>query len=452
MLRDLMIRSPRDLTSPSDAPMILPPTERQREKIPPLRSRRVRLAVTAAVLSLALVGVLLPAARVAYASLGGQVSLSGVWEALGRAVLSMGLPPTDRSPLDEWGILVGGDGDTTYPESTTRKEPDVTTDLSGEDTSSPPDEATTIPPDAITDPPDEATTEPPDEPPDEPTTEPPEDVTADTPSEDVTAPDLPVIPEGCVPIVTVDASMTDRGCSYLVGDVSTLPTTLPTEEVWGVSGVPSVLILSTHPYEGYSDENAWYDPLSGGLAQVENPSDPSGVSSLAGALAAHLRAEGVRVIHLQMTVREGETAGEIYLRAEQLVRRTCALYPEIGLVLDLGRCAELTATGGIVRTEGCYEGEAVAQVQISVSGGRMGEVSVRDLSVAQALREALWRTEPTVSRPVRVKSGAGLVGDVTHLRVLSLELGAAGNTYAEATRLVPILGDAIADLCKNSQK
>jgi hypothetical protein len=36
---------------------------------------------------------------------------------------------------------------------------------------------------------------------------------------------------------------------------------------------------------------------------------------------------------------------------------------------------------------------------------------------------------------VRIKSGVGIAGDFTDVRVLTLELGSAGNTYAEAARL-----------------
>ncbi len=245
------------------------------------------------------------------------------------------------------------------------------------------------------------------------------------------------MPAGCYGIFSADMSRSDLGVEHIVGDTRDLPERNRGGALWGERSAPAVLIIHTHPYEGFGDGGAWYDPATGALAQTVSPNASDGVVALGAELARTLREMGVTVMQIRIAVSSDDSAADIYRRTESVVRSHCRLYPDIGLVLDLRRSAELTETGGILRTEGRLNGEAAAQVRISVSGGRDEEAVAEDLSVALALREGLWEIEPTLSRPVRVKSGEGIAGEFSDVRVLTLEVGAAGNTYAEAERLVP---------------
>ena len=172
--------------------------------------------------------------------------------------------------------------------------------------------------------------------------------------------------------------------------------------------------------------------------------DPDVAVALGAALARDLRERGITVIHLRIPVSAEDSSAEILSRTEAAIRDYCRLYPRIGAVLDLRRTAELTADGRILATQGYYDGGPCAQVGVSVSGGRDGEAAGLDLMLAQSLRESLWAVEPTLTRPTRVKSGQGLAGDLPDLRVLTLEIGSAGNTYGEACATVEPLGEAIA--------
>lgn len=450
MNRELTVCPPRDLTEPVSLPLHAPTPRADKESAPPRRRPQVGTAVVCVLLALALCGVMVPALRTAYLSLDGRLTLSGVGKAIGRVLLSAGLAPTDRSPLEGWGILVGDDttDGSTYTEDPTTSDPtesDTTTVPFGEDTT---DGDLSAEGTTVSDLPEEGTTAV--DPSEDDTTEgsTTEDGTTevDLPEGTTAADPPPAVPEGCVPIVSLDASLSERGAGYLVGEVDSLPPSLPADGWWGGEGTPTVLIVNTHPYEGYWSGEAWYDPATGGLSQVESPSDPDGVVALASNLTARLRSAGVSVIHLRVAVSEGDTAGDIYRRTEEQIRRYCAIYPEIGLVLDLRRSAELTGTGEILRTAGSYEGEPISQVRISVGGGRPREAFARDLALALALRQSLWGVDASVSRPVQVRSGTGIAGDLSYLRVLTLELGAAGNTYAESARLVPLLERAVANL------
>ena len=266
------------------------------------------------------------------------------------------------------------------------------------------------------------------------------DTSAEPPSSSETA--RPV-PEGCYPIVPMDVSEAERGAGYIVGETGGLPAVLPRDELWTGEGMPTVLMVHTHPYEGYGDGKAWYDPASGSMALTDSAYASDGVVALGAALSRMLREAGVTVIHLRLAVSEEDSAADIYQRTEAAVRSYCALYPDIGLVLNLRRSAEMTEDGGILRTAGEIGGETCAQLRISVSGGRREAALGRDLAAALALRETLWNESPTVSRPVRVKSGGGMAGVPDGVCQLGLELGAAGNVFSEAERVVAPLAAAL---------
>ena len=284
--------------------------------------------------------------------------------------------------------------------------------------------------------------------PDEPQTTSSEEITA-MPEETVIEPETTSpIPDGCYPIVSLDGSERDRGAGYIAGNTAAIPERLPVGGLWDTP--PTVLIVHTHPYEGYSDGDAWYDPAEGGLAVTDTPNAVDGTVALGATLTRVLRSYGRTVIHLRIAVSAEDTATDIYTRTETVIRYYCKLYPDIGLVLNLRRSAELTPEGGVLRTEGSFGGESCAQVGIAVNGGRSEAAVGRDLAVALAWRGGLWDLEPSLSRPVWVKSGGGLISDLSDVCVLTLEMGAAGNTYAESKRLVEPLAAVLEELLRKN--
>lgn len=256
------------------------------------------------------------------------------------------------------------------------------------------------------------------------------------------------IPGGCYPIISLDGSERDRGAGYITGNTAAIPERLPVGDLWDVP--PTVLILHTHPYEGYSDGDPWYDPTEGGLAVTDTPNEVDGTVALGATLTRVLRNYGWTVIHLRIAVSAEDTASDIYTRTETVLRYYCKLYPDIGLVLNLRRSAELTPEGGVLRTEGSFGGESCAQVRVAVNGGRSKAAVGRDLAVALAWRGGLWDLEPSLSRPVWVKNQGGLISDLSDVCVLTLEMGAAGNTYAESKRLVEPLAAVLDELVREN--
>ena len=327
---------------------------------------------------------------------------------------------------------------TTYEDTATDRGDPTDTPPSAEPTESEPAESgTSVESDPVESPTSESITEE-TSPPDEGVSD-TEEVTEDT---DETA---PLIPEGCVGFAAVDVSESILGVDHITTGGLTLPAVPSVDTLWD-EGTPAVLIVNTQPYEGYGGGAAWYDPSAGGLALTETANDPDGVVALGTALAHDLRERGITVIHLRIPVSAEDASADIFARTEAAIRDYCRLYPNIGLVLDLRRTAELTTDGSILATQGSLDGSPCAQVRVSVSGGRKGAISDLDLALAQSLRESLWAIEPTLTRPTRVKSGEGLAGDLPDLRVLTLEVGSAGNTYVEACVTLKPLGKAVAEI------
>lgn len=288
----------------------------------------------------------------------------------------------------------------------------------------------------------EVTSEPPpEEPPEATATAVPETLPAAPPET------APAVPDGCFPITPVDRSETERGAGYVRVRGGSLPAALPTGRLWDTDTRPTVLIVHTQPLAGYGDGAPWFDPSAGGLSLVESPYDPRGVVALGDTLAAALETYGVTVLHLRVAVAEGETAAAVYDRTAALVADCCRLYPAIGLVLDLGRTAELTEEGHVLRTAGDLGGETCAQLRVEVAGGRDTPAVARDLAAALTLRRLLWETEPTLSRPVELTHGVGLSsGGAEGAVLLTLSVGSAGNTPAEAERLILPLAAALSEL------
>ncbi len=442
--------TPPDIDSPKTAH---PPTAR--------RHGNLRMGLVCLALAVGLTVALIPAFRAAYDASGGSLSLNGIGQALGQGLLGGGLPPTHSpdygSDVTETDTLTdtGTEGST----ETEPYEPPAESDGERESSDDTQDPTVTGVPGSL-----DGTVEPsaPMEPTEtvaesldpEPDTLPlaPHETEGETrPGADTDPPETAVpVPDGCYPIVSVDMSEQERGVGYVVGNAEDIPAHLPSGWLWSTDAPPTVLLVNTHPYEGYGDGSAWYDPTAGGLGVTETPNATDGTVALGATLTRALRDQGVTVIHLRVAVSAEDTAAEIYDRTEAAIRQYCRLYPDIGLVVNLRRSAELTEEGGVLRTAGSYRGEPCAQVRISVSGGRSKTATGRDLAVALALREGLWGLEPSISRPVWVKSGGGLVPDLTHVCVLTLEAGSAGNTYAESRRLAEPLAAVLDGLLRDN--
>ncbi len=394
---------------------------------------------------------------------GGDAFLTGAGSFFGR-FFGSGQPPA-ATPSETAGTEAQASTPRPTDSSVQTSEPmtgDAPADGTGPDASTAdpiaPSDSPELPPPSVEPPADTDTPNPP--PPDAsvpaetfslPATAPTSGTSLGEPPATTEPPPPSTVPAGCYPLCREDRSEPLHGAGYIINTAGELPAALPNGRLWKGADAPCVLIIHTRPLEGYGDGGDWYDPATGGLAVADSPDDPDGVVAIGTALTRYLRGRSLRAIHLRLPVETGESSASIRARTEAAIRDYCRLYPSIELVLDIGRSAELTAEGGVLTPVGTWRGETCAQLRFSVIRERAEPLGADDtfarrLSMALRLRASLWVTEPTLSRPVWVKSGympEGLPADVAYL---SVDVGAAGNTFAEAERLVVPLGQAVAVL------
>lgn len=357
---------------------------------------------------LCLVGMLLPAVRVAARDGAGN---AGARRALCRVLWRMGLPPIGESMWAVWGLDPSESEDTDPPKETEFASETDTPEETGE--------ADTAPMETDA----------------EDATDTAEETAAET------------MPEGAIPVVRQDVSEFHRGIDYLHNPAALPVFPFVDERLWSTAGTPAVLIVHSHPREAYGDGGVYLTAGEEGVALAPVGVTEGSVVSMGVSLTERLRAQGITVIHLRTVAETGESYADSYDRTARLIRYYTTLYPNMGLVLDVRRSAE-RADGGILATQGMVAGADCAQLRITVDGLR-GEAEVsRDLAVAQALRARLWSTSPTLCRPVYLRRSAGLAQSCGSATVLTLELGAAGNTYAESEALLKPLSDALTEMLK----
>lgn len=355
---------------------------------------------------LILLAFLIPALRQAARAGGGSRgwTVGGLRETICRALVSVGLPPTN-TPLFSTG------------EAWTTAAATETESGAGETAAEP-------------------SGRPPQGTPSEAVSEPSSDMVSDPPAEtDPPAAESDTLPSTDVPIEVIcrDMSESERGYSHLWNETDLVPdlalgTWTPPDES------PTVLLVCSHPYETYAD-----DPQTT-------------ISDIAATLAEELRTRGVRVIFVGNAL-SGLTAAssvrECYTRTQALVRYYCRLYGNISLVLDLRRSAETVGEARLAPI-GEVDGLRVAQVRVVVDGLRIGTDTSdsSDIAAAVALRKALFERSPTLSRPVYLRASQGLIAAASDGSLspclLTLELGGSGSRRDEVTAAVPFLAGALA--------
>ncbi len=404
VLKEAELPTPRKDTPPRfsfGTPSHSPPPEETREK-PKGRTRRLTW-VCCFFWLFGLLGLTVPMVCHAAGVVSGEVSLRAGGDALCRGILSSGLPPIN-TPLFSWEA----ESDVPSAETETSVSPEQTEGVDDPETSEP--------------------------------------VLSQTGEAETTPPQEP--PLQSAPIFTADMSEDAKGWDYLLRDSGCRIPEMP-EQV-RFSEDATVLILHSHPYEAYGDggDTAWHN---GEGWAVKLPHDGNyaddGVVALGDQLTLLLRLRGVRVIHAVLPADVSLSHMDTYDETKRMLSEMLSSYPQISWVIDLRRGAEQTEDGCILRTRGEYGGGITAQLQILVDARSAPGAQGRDLRVALDMRAHLFAEEPTLSRPVYLRRGEGLC-DGENAVMLTLEFGAAGNTFDEAASLLVPVADAIFDCMK----
>lgn len=210
---------------------------------------------------------------------------------------------------------------------------------------------------------------------------------------------------------------------------------------------PQVLIVHTHTSEAYTQEEGWeYEPSDDFRTQDAEYN----MVRVGEALAQELRNLGIAVIH-DTTVNDSPAYQGAYERSYDCIAAQLAAHPSIQIVLDIHRDAAEDDEGNALPRRTVVEGENCAQLMLVVGtdeGGLQHPNWRENLSFALKLQALLNRDAPTLCRNLSLRKERFN----QHFTPCSLlvEVGAAGNTLAEALPSARYLARALAALIKAS--
>jgi len=209
---------------------------------------------------------------------------------------------------------------------------------------------------------------------------------------------------------------------------------------------PSVLILHTHATESYTRQGEDYEES----AAFRTLDEGYNMISVGARVAELLQEAGIGVIH-DRQLHDYPSYNGSYNHARKTIQSILEENPTICLVLDLHR----DASGDLknqFRPVAQVEGEDAARIMVVMGTNAAGLTHPdwqENMSLGLKLQAQLERQAPGITRPMSLRSQR-FNQDLTKGSLL-IEMGAAGNTHAEALRAAEELAKAIIALSKGTQ-
>lgn len=252
-------------------------------------------------------------------------------------------------------------------------------------------------------------------------------------------PSLPEPTEAAIPAFSGEEAVE---LYYAVRKHPDIPALLAKPLEWNLqNGSPSVLILHTHATESYTKQAESYRETSS-WRTLEEDYNMLSIGKLVGQI---LQENGIRVLQDE-TLHDYPSYNGSYLRSRQTIRKVLKENSGIQLILDLHRDAAGTEQQQM-RTQAVVNGETAAQLMIVI--GTNHENYEENLSLGLKLHAQLEKQSPGIMRPLQLRAqrfNQDLSGGA-----LLIEVGAAGNSHAEAKVAAEELAKAILALAKGSQ-
>ncbi len=215
---------------------------------------------------------------------------------------------------------------------------------------------------------------------------------------------------------------------------------------WDLTGSgPTVLILHTHTTESYTKNGEDYTES----ASWRTLDEDYNMLSIGDKVAEILSAGGISVIQ-DRALHDYPSYNGSYNDARETIAYYLEKYPSIRLVLDLHRDAAGDNTSQM-RTLATVDGQDSAQLMLVVGTNASGLTHPnweQNMALALKLQTVLEATAPGITRPITLR--AQRFNQDLSAGALLVEVGAAGNSHAEALRAAQVLGSAILTLAKGS--
>lgn len=208
---------------------------------------------------------------------------------------------------------------------------------------------------------------------------------------------------------------------------------------------PLVLILSTHSTESYRKNGESYSET----AAYRTLDADYNMLSLGRHVAELLEERGIPVLRDEQ-IHDYPSYNSAYSHARKSTKALLEENPSLRLILDLHRDAADSGNGQL-RTCADVGGQDSAQIML-VAGTDGSGLSHKNwehnLSLALKLQVQMERIAPGITRPVNLR--AQRFNQDLSSGALIVEIGAAGNTHAEALLASEVLAEAVAELIEGS--
>lgn len=264
-------------------------------------------------------------------------------------------------------------------------------------------------------------------------------------SEPMAEPDEPLgpEPENSDPPLTFSADEADAitiagACGYRPDKQALL--TRPSALSISEDG-PAVLIVHTHSSEAYTMEAGFEYPESDSLRTLD---ERYSVVRVGDEIADILTEAGISVLH-DTQPNDYPNYNGAYERMRQTIEGYLAEYPSIQMVMDVHRDAAEDADGNPVALTAEIDGEACAELMLVVGtdeGGLSHPDWQENLANALKLQALLNRSAPGLCRNLDLRTERFNQHETPGS--LLIEVGASGNTLAEALRSARIFGQSLA--------
>lgn len=217
---------------------------------------------------------------------------------------------------------------------------------------------------------------------------------------------------------------------------------------WELTGdAPTVLILHTHATESYTRVSGEDYRESAAFRTLD---ERYNMVSVGDRLQTLLEAGGIPVLH-DRTLHDYPSYNGSYSHARKSMEEYLAQYPSIRLVLDIHRDASGDNQNQL-RTSATVNGVPAAQIMLVVGSSASGLTHPdweENLALALKLHVELERTAPGICRYVNLR--AQRFNQDESPGALLVEVGAAGNTHAEAITAVEVLAQSILSLAHGAE-
>ncbi len=206
---------------------------------------------------------------------------------------------------------------------------------------------------------------------------------------------------------------------------------------------PQVLVIHTHTTEGYMLYDAGYYNAADRARTTDHGRN---VCAAGQALVRTLQAAGVAAIQ-DTTVHDSPQYTGAYSRSAAVVEKYLAQYPSIRVVIDLHRDA-IVRGKDILKPTATVDGKQAAQMMFVIGATDTPALSnphaAENLALASQWHRALTARSGDLMRPLNTVDSR--YNQHLHAGYVLVEVGAEGNTVAEAVYSAELLGKTLLEI------